>query len=148
MVILAILVSLSMFGARSFLHGGYNAEAKARLNEVTQLEQSLAKDWGQYSDFPTDLSSLSGDTELTFHTSTSPKLVSAAVGGGGTLGLAVRSASGKCYYSRVLPLLAGGDARDVTATVPPSAPCAGAEALPDGEGAARGVADPVSIKDL
>lgn len=148
LVVISILVSLSLFGAVSFMKRSHDSDARERLHEVTQLEQSLANTWGSYSEAASDFSNLSGSTSVTHLASSGPSVVSTNVGTQGTLGLAVKSASGRCLYVRVASLLAGGDALDVTSDVPKSAPCRGTEALPAMEGSATPPQGPTPVKTL
>ena len=148
LTVLAILVALSMFGAQSFLRTGHDSDARARLREVAQAQVSLANQWGMYSEYSGDFAGLAGSTKVTHLVSSGSDVVSANVGSAGSLGLALRSVSGKCLYMRVEPLVAGGDALDVTAQVPASAPCRGVEALPETESATTPAEGPVQVKQL
>lgn len=147
LVLVTILIGLSVFGAVTFMKRSHDSDARERLHEVTQVEQSLANTWGSYSEASSDFTNLSGSTTVTHLASSGASEVSANVGTEGTLGLAIRSASGRCLYVRVASLLAGGDALELE-DVPPSAPCRGVEALPDLEGSATPPEGPVPVKTL
>lgn len=146
LAVLGVLAALGIFGATSFLKTGYDTDARSRLMQVAQLEQSLANTWGTYSQYPQDFTQVSDDTTVTEQTSQQAQQVSASVGSLGDVGLAVRSRSGRCLYLLLAPLTAGADTRDVTAAVPTSAPCHGREALADGEEPQAGAGGGVSVK--
>lgn len=135
--ILAGLAGLSYSGTENDLFG---SNAKSVVSTVAQAEQRFAVDYGTYTSYGPDLSSLvNRGITLTNSASTGAFNVSLALGNDGTLGIAVQaSGSGGCESAQVAPLSAAGvtpaNAGALTATtIPAGTACTGENALPSGD---------------
>lgn len=132
--VLAIVVSISFVGLRSFVSYQDDQHAKGHLATVANLERRYASMNDGYTSNPTDLQGIPSGITVTSALSTERGVVSIAVGSSGSLGLATMASSGVCYTLRVAPIsgsLAG--AEELSSSLGASSACDGRSALPSGE---------------
>lgn len=132
--VLAGLAAISYSATEGSLAG---STAQDGLAAVGAAETSFASDYGTFTAYPSDLSTLVPRTlTLTDGASTGPSSISLALGSDGVVGLAALSSTGStCQAERITPYstTAGSGGQTTTLTIPSSEACDGANALASGD---------------